>query len=223
MATAKRTDTTAARRSGGGSSPARRERLVLAAVAEIDANGPEPAVAAIAERAGVPRPHVYRIFASRDELDEAVVAYTAAELLDRLTPPPGSQGAVNEMVHDRIASAVGWAAEHPNLYRFLALRTQTLTMQNARAGLLGAIVDTVVGLVGEDALDRGLLERVLAGLIAMVDTGIVWWLEHADETREEVIVRLTRQAQAVLLDLVAQLGLPLQPDTELSIRLLSER
>src|SRR5690349_15505504 len=47
----------------------RRDQLVAAALSCIEEFGPGVGMGQIAERAGVPRPHVYRVIASKDELD----------------------------------------------------------------------------------------------------------------------------------------------------------
>jgi AcrR family transcriptional regulator len=64
----------------------RRTALVEAAVAAIDAHGPEAGVAEIAAVAGVSKPVLYRYFEDKAELHAAVGTWGAHLVLARLAP-----------------------------------------------------------------------------------------------------------------------------------------
>ena len=65
---------------------ARRTAIVVAAAATIAEFGTPMRTARVAARAGVPRPHVYRHFDSKDDLGDEVARYAAAALTERVRP-----------------------------------------------------------------------------------------------------------------------------------------
>nr|WP_218860968.1 TetR/AcrR family transcriptional regulator [Nocardioides panzhihuensis] len=193
----------------------RRSRVVLAAVEAIEEDGPTVGMARIAERAGLPRPNVYRHFAGKDQLDAEVTRFAANELLRRVRPNLARTGTPREVIGGVIGSCVDWAAEHPNLYRFVAAQQQTKALHRARMGrtrFLNELVEAMRGYLSESELSGEPPDGVLAGLMGMVDASIIWWLDHGDETRDEVVERLTRQVAGVLFGLLAQLGLEIPED-----------
>lgn len=212
-------DPAAVRRAGwpsgapASASQERREQIVAAAVRTIEELGPEVGTAQIAERAGVPRPHVYRHFTGKDDLEEEVTRVAAADLIERVRPTITRPGTLAEIVRGSVEAAVGWAAEHPNLYRFIAARQQTRALHRTRMGgrgrFLTLFVDAVADYLSADgATPPELPDGVLAGLMGMVDSSIIWWLDHHDEDQVAVVDRLARQVQLILVDLLAQLGMP---------------
>lgn len=196
---------------------ARRFRTILAAADAIDEIGPGVGLAEIADRAGLQRPNVYRLFKSKDVLDAEVAGFAATELIRWVRPSLNRPGTVEQIVYGVIDAALSWAEEHPNLYRFLAARQQTKALHPARVGrtrLLGEVVDALAAYmrthtppveIGEPA------DGLMVGLMGMVDASIIWWLDHHDESREDVVARLTRQVVLVLTDASSRLGLDISP------------
>lgn len=213
---AKWVDSTVARRIRKvGDDPGRRSVLVTAAAEAIDEHGPGVGMAQIAERAGIPRPHVYRYVESKQQLDLDVARKASADLLDEVRPHLTRRGTPYEIVHEIIATTVAWATEHPNLYRFLAAQGQTKTLHQARMGrsrFLDELVGAMAGYLRPTEVVPNAPDGVLAGLIGMVDAGVTWWLDHKDETQEQVVGRLSRQVTLVLKDMLAQLGFVVPDD-----------
>jgi AcrR family transcriptional regulator len=210
-------DTAANRRSGklSGARAERRAQIVEAAARAIEEYGGSVGTAQIAERAGVQRPHVYRVFESKDDLDDEVGKWAASRLLESVRPTLTRTGTPPEIIHGVVAAAIGWAQANPNLYRFMAARQQTKATHRARLGrtrFLGEIVGASEAYLRASDLDVEPPSGVMAGLMGMVDASIIWWLDHEDETRDEVVERLTRQVAGVLFDLLAQLGLEIPED-----------
>lgn len=193
----------------------RRMRVILAAADAIDELGPEVGMAEVADRAGVQRPNVYRLFDGREQLDAEVARFAASELVRRVRPRFSRPGTAQEVISGVIEAAVAWAAEHPNLYRFLAAQRQTRTWHRARMGrtrFLGEIVDAMGVYMRSNAMTSDPPDGVLAGLMGMVDASIIWWLDHHDETQEQVTARLTRQVELVLRDVLEQAGIDVAVD-----------
>ena len=172
----------------------RREQLVQAALEAIEQHGPTVGMAQIAERAGVARPHVYRVITSKDELDAEVGRRAADAFVNRVRRALARAGGPEEQAHASIAAAVAWAADHPNLYRFLAARQHARATTSARRGrFLDELVRVVEGHDAADGQPAGLADAVLAGIIGLVDASIIWWLDHRDESQDEVVARLAGQ------------------------------
>jgi len=170
----------------------------------------------IAERAGVPRPHLYRLVASKDELDDQVTRMAADELVERVGPAMSLPGTPLDIARGSIGAAVAWAAEHPNLYRFVAARQQTKALHRTRLGrrrFFNTVVEAVTAYLRSSNIEQDVPDGVLAGLMGMVDAGIIWWLDHHDEEQEQVIDRLARQVWLIIRDALLQLGLPIDDAT----------
>ena len=199
----------------------RRALVIDAATRAIDELGPSVGTAQIAERAGIPRPHVYRYVESREHLDALVARRAATQLLEYVRPYFIRPGTGHEIISGLIAATVRWAATHPNLYRFMAKRPQTPGSHRARFGrtrFLDAVAQATGAYLRSTDLDIAIPEGALAGLIGMADATIVWWLDHQDETEPEMVARLTRQIEAVVRDALRSVGLKVPDDLRLDPR-----
>lgn len=193
----------------------RRARIVLAAVEAIEETGPQVGMGQITERAAMLRPNIYRHFASKDQLDAEVVRFAATELLRRVRPHLARTGTPYEVIWGVIAACVAWACEHPNLYRFLAAQQQTKALHSARMGrtrFLGELVEAMRAYLRSTELVEDPPDGVLAGMMGMVDASIIWWLDHEDETEDQVVERLSRQVAVVLKEMLAQLDFDVPDD-----------
>lgn len=199
----------------GGETTARRVQVIAAAAQAIDEAGPAVSMTRIAELADIPRPHIYRYVENREILDAEVARLASSDLVQRVRPHFSRAGLPYEVVHGVLAPIVEWAAEHPNLYRFIAAQQQTKTLHRVRMGrtrFLDEIVAAASAYLRPRDLVEGPPEGVLASLIGMADAGIIWWLDHKDETPDELIARLARQITVVLKDSLKQLGLEVPDD-----------
>lgn len=191
----------------------RRDRLVAAAVSCVEEFGPGVGMAQIAERAGLPRPHVYRVIASKEELDAEVGRLAADLFVERVRPTVAQPASLRETVRGAVAAAVDWAAEHPNLYRFLAARQHARAASGPRQGrgrfleLLVASSSEFLRRTGGDVADVPTADGVFAGIMGLIDASIIWWLDHHDETQQQVVERVARQVTLIQQDLLAQLGI----------------
>lgn len=198
----------------------RRTRIVQAAAEAVEEHGLGVGTAQIAERAGVARPHVYRHFDSKDDLDAEVARWAATALVEHVRPTLTRTGTPMEIIRGVIAAAVAWAEEHPNLYRFMAARQQTKALQRVRLGrtrFLGEVLEASAAYLRSTEAGVEAPPRVMAGLMGMVDASIIWWLDHGDEAREELVDRLSRQVWLVLGDLVSEMGVPIDAATVLRL------
>ncbi|GAA2070938.1 TetR family transcriptional regulator [Nocardioides phosphati] len=172
--------------------------------------------ALIAERAGIPRPHVYRYFSSREDLDDDVVRLAAQDLIACVRPHLTRRGTPSQVVEGLVHACATWADVHPHLFRFLAARGQSRTLHRARMGrsrLLDEIAAAARGYT--NSAEETFPEGILVGVMGMVDATIIWWLDQRDETLEVMVGRLSRHVTLVLHDALAAHGIDLDPAVEL--------
>jgi len=222
MAVAKWVDTTARRRASQdpGERVQRRERIVAAAAAAIEEHGLVVSTAQIAERAGLPRPHLYRVFDGKADLDAAIAGHAATALVEHVRPTLTRTGTAPQIIGAVVAAAVEWAKTHPHLYRFMAAQQQTKALHRARLGrtrFLAEVESASAAYLRARDIDLEPPAGVLAGLMGMVDATIIWWLDEQDEAEADLVQRITRQVWLVLGDLLAGVGFPVADDVVLSL------
>lgn len=201
-----------------GHRAARREQIIKAAALAIETHGPDAGTAQIAELAGVARPHVYRHFSSKEELETEVARYAAGELKARVRPTLRKTGPALEIIRGPVLESVDWAAENPNLYRFITQRNETRDLRRNRLGrthFLSEIVDAANAYMLASDIPADPPDGILAGLMGMVDASIIWWLDHQDEPREQMVDRLTRQIHLILVNMLSDLGLEVPDELRL--------
>ena len=189
--------------SGAGTD--RRQQIIEAAAQAIESFGPDAAIGVTADLAGLPRPHIYRHFESKSVLDQSVARYAARQLGARVRPTLSDSGSPTGIIRAASREVVGWAAEHPNLYRFRALRRDGPAVQEysrAAAAYLHRI--------GHSA---ELPAQTVAAVVGLVDSSVLWWLDHPTElTADDMVHRLTRQVWLVVGQAVRDLGIPAELD-----------
>jgi AcrR family transcriptional regulator len=197
-----RRDTVASRRAGGTN---QRDRIVEAAVRVIEEHGGDAGLGLIADQAGLPRPHVYRHFTGKDDLDRAVARHAAKTLGAWIRPSLSASGTPPEVITGIVARVLQWAVEHPNLYRFrVRLGPGEAVPQLTRA------VAAYLRAAGYDAQPP---EHVIAGVIGLVDAGVLWWYEHRDAIDQDSLsASLSAQVWLLLAEMVQRLD----PDAPLT-------
>lgn len=195
----------------------RRSAIITAAVAAIEQYGPDALTGQIAERAGVPRTHVYRHFDGKQALDLAVSGHVATELGQHLRAGLNRPGSPRQIISSSIQAHLTWIEAHPNLYRFLAQHAYAVAAtgsptDDAKAVFAAELTTLLQGYMTRLGLDPGPAERVIVGVVAMVDATAIWWLEHRDVPRAELTAALTDQVWLVIDSMARSLGLTLDPD-----------
>jgi AcrR family transcriptional regulator len=207
--TARQSDTVAARRAGGpvGQREQRRQRIIEAAAVAIDRYGTGAALGVVADQAGVPRPHVYRHFERRDDLDLEVARHAARQLSAWIRPALSARGTPPAIIRGIISKVLAWAMQHPNLYRFRARLGPSAAVpefMNATAAYMHAN--------GHGAVPPA---QAVASIIGMVDASVLWWLDNTTQLdADQLIERLAAQVWLVLTDVMTGLGRPVSADDE---------
>lgn len=204
--------------------PHRRERrlaIINAAISTIEEHGPDALTGQIAEMAGVPRTHVYRHFDGKQALDLAVSRHVANQIGQQIRTGLATKGSARDIIRAAIGQHLSWIAEHPNLYRFLASHayavnsTGTPTVDDAKAAFAHELTALLAGYMRVFGVEEAPAERVITGVVGMVDATAAWWLEHPEITHTELTAALTSQVWLIIDNTARELGLTLDPDAAL--------
>ena len=204
--------------------PHRRERrlsIINAAIAAIEEHGPDVLTAQVADRAGVPRTHVYRHFEGKAALDLAVSTHLANQLGQNLRAGLAGGGTAMAIIGGAVDQHLGWVEEHPNLYRFLAqhsfrVRTDSLgTAGDAKSVFAAELTALISAYMVALGLDTEPAERLMVGVVGLVDATAAWWLDRSELSRAAVTAELTEQVWLLLDRTTRQLGLELDPNQPL--------
>jgi AcrR family transcriptional regulator len=204
--------------------PHRRERrlsIITAAIAAIEEHGPDVLTAQIADRAGVPRTHVYRHFDGKPALDLAVSTHVASQLGESIRAGLAGGGTAMAIIGGAVDQHLSWVEDHPNLYRFLAqhsyrVRTDAVgSAGDAKAMLATELTALISRYMTALGLDTEPAERVIAGVVGLVDATAAWWLDRSELPRAAVTEELTAEVWLLLDRTTRQLGLELDPNQPL--------
>jgi AcrR family transcriptional regulator len=220
------TDGTRERRDGRSTrwDPHRRERrlaIINAAIAAIEEFGPDVLTGQIAEKAGVPRTHVYRHFDGKQALDLAVSGHIANQIGMQLRAALARPGSAREIISAGIDEHLAWIEAHPNLYRFLAQHAYAVKASGSEraddakatfAAELTILIQRYMQALGVETVRA---ERMIVGVVGLVDATAAWWLERGDLTRRELTVELTDRVWVLIDRSARELGLALDPDQPL--------
>ena len=194
----------------------RRERIVQAAIQAIEVHGPDVLTGQIAELAGVPRTHVYRHFDGKPALDLAVSTQVALEIGSHIRSAFVAGASTVELIGGAIDRHLSWVAEHPNLYRFLArnafaMSTPAGRPADAKAAFAGEITALTARYMAALGLSTEPAERMIVGVVGLVDATASWWIERRVPDRATVAAELTDEVWLIIERASRQLGATLDP------------
>lgn len=204
--------------------PHRRERrltIITAAIAAIEQYGPDALTAQIAEQAGVPRTHVYRHFDGKQALDLAVSGHIANQIGQQIRAALATPGSARDIISASIDTHLGWIEQHPNLYRFLAQHAYTVRAtgshdaDDAKAAFAAELTILIHRYLRTLRVDTGPAERMIVGVVGLVDATAAWWLERDDLSRSALTAELTDRVWVIIDRSGQELGLTLDPDLPL--------
>ncbi|MDI3408142.1 TetR/AcrR family transcriptional regulator [Streptomyces cavernicola] len=194
----------------------RRDRVLDAALAAIAREGSGVSVAAIGKEAGMPRSVVYRVFRSREDLDEQIRARIMDDLMSELAPTLDPKGTVREAVRLVAATYVGWVVEHPRLHQFLGTGSRVVvgTRTAVARQLAGLLDEFAVRLLAGAQAPTGYSLDLAFGMVGLVDGVVNRWVAHPESrsTPEDLTAFLSDALWGVLSGAARQLGVELDPD-----------
>ncbi len=205
---------------------ARHDRILAAAIEAIDADGGAIGVAAMADRAAVPRSVVYRLFENRDDLDEQIRGRIVDDLMAALAPTLDPRGTVKEAIGGATATYVGWVVQHPRLQQFLGTGSATRRRTGSRVvtGTKTAIAVHLSGLLESEFTQLagspppvGTSQNLAFGVVGLVDGAVNRWVAHpgSRSSAEELVNFLTEAVWSLLASSADRLSLALAPDQPL--------
>jgi AcrR family transcriptional regulator len=183
---------------------ARRAELITAAVEAVRLSGPDFAVDDVARSAGVSKTVIYRYFADKDELVDAVLGrISEAILLPRLMGELALERADDRArLHAVVAAFVSLIEDEPALYRFAYAHAG----RSGRADLVAATERQIA-----EALGALMTERLTAagrdasaamtwayGVVGMVQLAAHWWSAERSVPAGELVDQLTELAHGGL-------------------------
>ena len=168
----------------------RRDALVDAAAALVSAGDVhDVSMEAVAERAGVSRPLVYKHFANRHELLAAAYRRESVRLHDELAGEVTAAGTVEEMFRALVRGSLRAAAERGQL--FTALRAAGGWSRELREEQRSRDRDSVRAFgsraAREFGLDRRLAMSLTAVLLGALDSVLVQWRHRPTEEHAELL------------------------------------
>jgi len=195
----------------------RRAAIIAAAIEAIEEHGPDALTGQIAEKAGVPRTHVYRHFEGKSALDLAVARSAAGDIAATVRAGLAAGGSTLEILRAAIDRHLAWIEQHPNLYRFLAQhayvvgQSGTRVSDDAKAALAVELTDLLSQYMRRFGLDPSPVELLVVGAVGMVDNTAAWWLEHRVPPREELAAKLADGVWCLIDQALRPSGLDLDP------------
>jgi AcrR family transcriptional regulator len=169
-------------------SAARRDALLDSVVALVRAKGVRVvSMEAVAERAGVSRPLVYKHFANRDELLAAAYRREASKLHQELAAEVASSGRVEEMYRALLRGSIRATVERGQI--FTALRAAGGWNRDIRREQRSRDRETVRAFAAVAARQYGLERRrsisATAVLLGALDAVLAQWrIDPTEENRE---------------------------------------
>jgi len=164
-------------------------------------------VAAIAERAGISKPLIYNYFGSKEGLYEACLVRGGSLVADEIERIARGDAVGLERGMRTLGGMFSLLEQRRHLWRLFFDTTaptdgpiaESVAQYADRIGRLAEEgVAELMGLAGNsDALDISAMTSVWLGV---VDSLMNWWVEHPDETAEQMMQRCLRLLAAIYRD-----------------------
>ncbi|MBO0830676.1 MAG: TetR/AcrR family transcriptional regulator [Actinobacteria bacterium] len=205
----------------------RRAEFVQAALRVLASSGPDLPMDAVAAEAGVTKPVLYRYFADKAALVDALADAGSAVLLARLLPAMQSSHLPLERIREAVGAYFAVIDEQPNLYWLLArwppaepggeavpagstAHPGSMVQQDREliATSLTAILGDYLRVFG---LDSGGAEPWAYGITGLVQSTGEWWLRRRSMSRVHVVDYVTQLIWAALSGVLRDAGIVLDP------------
>lgn len=151
----------------------------------------------VAEAAGVSHGLVFQYFGSKSKFYAAVLRRVLEEFRQRVDPPDEDLDP-QERLRAALRANIEWAAEHPQGYRSMLLRShsspevQALLEESRRVN-----VETIAAGMGASLADPA-TRVALFGWTGYIEQALLVWLERREPPVEELITQLIAPLGGVL-------------------------
>jgi AcrR family transcriptional regulator len=214
-----------------GSGDARRERwrshretrrgeLLDAAARALEEHGDGLRVEHVATEAGITKPVLYRHFADKADLFDALSRRGTEILLGRMIPAIKSEKAPVPRIRGSLEAFFSVIAEHPELYRVLA-RPAGRGNGSEAAEDKEVIAAAIAALLGDHLqaleLDSGAAEPWAHAIVGMVQNTAEWWLSRRSMSQARVVEYLTELIWSAIDGVARAHGVVIDPDQPLEL------
>lgn len=201
-----------------------RREIVEAAFRSIDRVGPDVSVREIAAEAGTAKPKIYRHFADKDDLFEAVGARLRDDLWTAIFASIDvATNSLRDIVQRSVEEYVTLVDEHPNVLRFFIqgrVRAQSQTAAralNEGRTITLAMAEMFNHELQDLELNRGALELAAFAAFGSATSATDWWLGPELDSprcmpRERFVDYLTTIMISVVSGTAENLGIAMDPD-----------
>lgn len=202
----------------------RRDLIIDAAIEAIGERGGDVPVGEIAERAGMPRSVVYRIFADRGDLDENIRARIVSSLMADLAPALTPQGTVRDAINKAVETYLGWIIRFPKLHQFLGTgsasrrTTGSRVVTGTKTAIAVQVTELIAGALRSSDSDPAIAETLAFGMVGLVDGSVNRWVNSTDKSVSSAVLGefLADSIWQLLRATLATGGVMITPETVLS-------
>jgi AcrR family transcriptional regulator len=203
----------------------RRREFVQAALRVLATVGPDLPMDAVAAEAGVTKPVLYRYFADKAALVDAIGEASSELLLDRLLPAMRSASPPLQRIRDAVGAYFAVIDEYPNVYWLLARRpgaeysagtTRTVDPVQRDKEFIATALTAILGdYLRVFGLDSGAAEPWAYGITGLVQSTGEWWLVRRSMSRGHVVEYVTQLLWAAMSGVLRAAGIVIDPDRPL--------
>jgi AcrR family transcriptional regulator len=188
----------------------RRAEFVDAALRALASYGPDVSMAEIAAEAGTAKPKLYRHFADKAALLDAVGERIAATLRDRLSVALDPHAPVNELITGGLHAYLGLVEEYPDAFVLLFNSGPALAEGRRIASALGTLFADLLRTLDLDTETAEPGGAVLAGALG---AATLWWLECGRTmTKQALIDYLATVVWGATDAILRKAGVTIDPD-----------
>lgn len=204
-----------------------RGEIVEAAFRAIDRLGPELSVREIAEEAGTAKPKIYRHFADKSDLFQAIGARLRDVLWTAIFPSVDfTTDSAREIVVRSAEEYVSLVDHHPNVLRFFIQgrfpeqSESTMRTLNEGREITLALAELFNNELREMELDRAAIELAAFAAFGSAASATDWWLGSSPESprrmpHETFVAHLTTIMMGVVSGTAEMLGIKIDLDRPL--------
>jgi AcrR family transcriptional regulator len=160
----------------------RRAQLTAAAIEAIREHGPEVGMDAIAAHAGVSKPVLYRYFADKSQLWQAVGLEAATMLVATIEPAVAAVRAERDVIGAAVDAYLAHIEGDPHVYRFVVHRPDVERHRDVVADVVDTVASALARILGDRlrdvGLDAGPALPWAYGIVGYVQTVGDWWLRN---------------------------------------------
>jgi AcrR family transcriptional regulator len=173
-------------------------------------------MADIAAEAGAAKPKLYRHFADKADLLDAVGARIAAILWERLSVALDPHAPVNDLITDGLDAFLGLVDEYPDAFVLLFNSGPALTEGRRIASALGALFADVLRTLD---LDTDTAEPGGAVLAGTLGAATLWWLESGRAMPKHTLIDYLATVVWGATDaILRKAGVTIDPDRPIDMR-----